>query len=221
VVRACGVRCAVAPSDALPAPARLTATGALLTRSGRPLVRGVGQDRHAWRVIGAGVDTRWRLCGTRRVRTRSTPMRVRGTWGIMEINAPACGGVRIAGGEPSPCCRAVIHATARLRMVLSASAWAHVGDPQAVPALTRWGMRFDVRRSDALRRSAPCVPRHKRWWRRIAVAGRVDRRHIRCTELYDRCARALGALAPPPCPRSSKHWGIGVRMFAVRQRRRW
>jgi hypothetical protein len=23
---------------------------------------------------------------------------------------------------------------------------------------------------------------------------------------------------PKPCPRSSKHWGIGVRMFAVRQR---
>jgi hypothetical protein len=33
--------------------------------------------------------------------------------------------------------------------------------------------------------------------------------------------RWANSATPKPCPRSSKHWGIGVRMFAVRQRRRW
>jgi hypothetical protein len=36
-------------------------------------------------------------------------------------------------------------------------------------------------------------------------------------------AEALGAnsATPKPCPRSSKHWGMTIGMFAVRQRRRW
>jgi hypothetical protein len=71
----------------------------------------------------------------------------------------------------------------------AAEALGAIGDPQAVPALIQaLGDRGDV-----CGRVLFAVRQRRRW--------------------------ALGESATPkPCPRSSKHWGIGLGMFAVRQR---
>jgi HEAT repeat protein len=98
----------------------------------------------------------------------------------------------------------------------AAEALGAIGDPQAVPPLIQ-ALRD---RSENVRAAAAealgaigdpqAVPAL------IKALGDSDSENVRLRQRR----RWANSATPKPCPRSSKHWGIGV-MFAVRQRGRW